>query len=81
MMPWLCVPPITILAKLLTDFLLARKWSLTNVRKLIQSICFIGQNCALFVMCQAPSFNVALISMSIIIGKSLFHSDSVRVYF
>lgn len=68
------VPPITILAKLMTDYLLARNWSLTSVRKFIQSICFLGQNCALFVMCHTNDFNVALVSMSIIIGATGFHN-------
>lgn len=78
--PWLVVPPITLLAKVLTDYLISKNWSLTNVRKFIQSICFLGQNCALFVMCHTNNFNVALVSMSIIIGeysKSL--SDPLNV--
>lgn len=68
MIPWLTVPPTTFLAKYLTDYLISRSWSLTKVRKFIQSICFLGQNVALFIMCHTHEFNTALTCMSIIIG-------------
>ncbi|XP_053664689.1 solute carrier family 17 member 9 [Anopheles marshallii] len=79
MIPWLALPPVTFMGKLLTEHLLAKQWSLTRIRKLVQSLCFLGQNCALFVMCRTQDFNMALTCMSIIIGLSGLHNNAVTV--
>uniref|UniRef100_A0AAG5DMN7 Major facilitator superfamily (MFS) profile domain-containing protein n=1 Tax=Anopheles atroparvus TaxID=41427 RepID=A0AAG5DMN7_ANOAO len=79
MIPWLALPPVTFAGKLLTEHLLAKQWSLTRIRKVVQSICFLGQNCALFAMCRTQDFNMALTCMSIIIGLSGFHNSAVTV--
>lgn len=71
MVPWLALPPCTLFAKFLTDRLVAREWSLTNVRKVIQSCCFLGQNLALFCMCHTNNFSTALFCMTVIIGRFL----------
>ncbi|KAL9692720.1 hypothetical protein quinque_015710 [Culex quinquefasciatus] len=55
------------------------QWSLTRIRKLVQSICFPRQNVALFIMCHTQEFNTALTCMSIIIGLSGFHNNAVTV--
>lgn len=68
MVPWLALPPITLLGKYMTDHLIARKWSLTRVRIVIQSCCFLCQNLALLGMCHTRNFSVALVCMSTIIG-------------
>lgn len=70
MIPWLALPPVTFFGKSLTERLIAKQWSLTRIRKLVQSICFLGQNVALFIMCHTQEFNTALTCMSIIIGES-----------
>uniref|UniRef100_A0A182P1M3 Major facilitator superfamily (MFS) profile domain-containing protein n=1 Tax=Anopheles epiroticus TaxID=199890 RepID=A0A182P1M3_9DIPT len=79
MIPWLALPPVTFMGKLLTEHLLAKQWTLTRIRKLVQSLCFLGQNCALFVMCRTQEFNMALTCMSIIIGLSGLHNNAVTV--
>ncbi|KFB44190.1 AGAP008942-PA-like protein [Anopheles sinensis] len=79
MIPWLALPPVTFVGKLLTEHLLAKQWTLTRIRKVVQSICFLGQNCALFAMCRTQDFNMALTCMSIIIGLSGFHNSAVTV--
>lgn len=68
MVPWLALPPCTLIAKSLTEHLILREWTLTNVRKLIQSICFLAQNVALFIMCRSNNFYTALICMTVVIG-------------
>lgn len=73
MVPWLALPPCTLFAKFVTDRLVAREWSLTNVRKLIQSCCFLGQNLALFCMCHTNNFSIILFCMTVIIGNSHFY--------
>ncbi|KAL1403227.1 hypothetical protein pipiens_005757 [Culex pipiens pipiens] len=79
MIPWLALPPVTFFGKSLTERLIAKQWSLTRIRKLVQSICFLGQNVALFIMCHTQEFNTALTCMSIIIGLSGFHNNAVTV--
>lgn len=69
MVPWLAVLPVTMLARWLTDYLIGRKWTLTRVRKVIQSCCFLGQNLALLCMCHTHDFTTALTCMTIIIGE------------
>lgn len=78
-LPWALVPPCTIIAKYITENLLARKLSLTSVRKVVQSICFVVQSLSLLLVMQTKSFTVSLISMSIIIGMTGFHSAAVTV--
>lgn len=72
MIPWATIPVFTIIAKTLTEHLLARKCCPTRIRKIVESICFALQNIALFIMCQTNNFPVALICMSIITGKSIY---------
>lgn len=79
MVPWLALPPCTLFAKFMTDRLVARDWSLTNVRKVIQSCCFLGQNLALFCMCHTDNFSTALFCMTVIIGGTGFHNNAVIV--
>lgn len=80
MIPWTALPFCTLLAKLLTDKLIARKWSLTAVRKIIQSICFTAQILALCVMMtNVTSFPAALACMTVIVGGSGFHNAGVTV--
>lgn len=79
MIPWLALPPVTILGKAFTEALISRQWPLTRIRKLVQSFCFLGQNVALFTMCHTEQFNIALACMSIIIGLSGFHNNAVTV--
>lgn len=69
MVPWATIPFFTFFAKWMTDKMVARKASLTRIRKIIQSLCFLTQNLALFVMCHTSSYPLALICMSIITGK------------
>lgn len=79
MVPWLALPPCTLIAKYLTNSLLAKEYSLTHVRKLVQSICFLGQNLALMCMCHTNNFYVALICMTVVIGGTGFHNNAVIV--
>lgn len=79
MIPWLALPPSTFFAKYLTGRLLAREWSTSAVRKLIQSCCFLAQNIALFIMSRTTDFHTALICMTIIIGGTGFHNNAVTV--
>jgi len=79
MVPWLALPPCTLLGKYLTDYLISREWSLTKVRKCLQSICFLSQNIALFVMCRTQDFYISLICMTIVIGGTGFHNNAVIV--
>lgn len=80
MIPWMALPFCTLSAKVLTDRLIARKWSLTATRKVVQSICFAAQIMALLVMMtKVTSFGVALTCMTIIIGGSGFHNAAVTV--
>lgn len=69
MVPWLSLLPVTLLGKMLTDALTVRKWSLTRVRIIVQSCCFLCQNLALLWMCHTRNFTVALICMTTIIGE------------
>lgn len=69
MVPWLALPPCTLLGKALTDYLTGRGWSLTKVRKIVQSCCFLGENIALFCMCHTTNFETALLCMTIVIGN------------
>lgn len=70
MVPWLALPPCTLLGKALTDYLTAREWPLTKVRKVVQTLCFFGQNVALFCMCHTTNFTAALICMTVVIGMN-----------
>lgn len=79
MIPWLALPPCTFFAKYLTTRLIEREWPVTTVRKLIQSCCFAAQNVALFAMSRTTDFHTALICMTIIIGGTGFHNNSVTV--
>ncbi|XP_058452698.1 voltage-gated purine nucleotide uniporter SLC17A9 [Malaya genurostris] len=79
MIPWLALPPVTFFGKILTEKLIAKQWPLIRIRKLVQSICFLGQNVALFMMCHTQEFNIALTCMSIIIGLSGLHNNAVTV--
>lgn len=69
MVPWLAMPPCTLIGKYLTDELIRREWKMTNIRKCVQSLCFLSQNVALFVMSRSNSLSTTLICMTIIIGK------------
>ncbi|XP_063701104.1 voltage-gated purine nucleotide uniporter SLC17A9 isoform X2 [Culicoides brevitarsis] len=79
MVPWATIPFFTYFAKWLTDKMVARKASLTRIRKIIESLCFLTQNCALFIMCHTNSYPIALICMSIITGASGFHNSSCTI--
>lgn len=79
MIPWLALPPCTVLGKMLTEYLLMREWSLTRVRKIVQSCCFLAQNTALLIMCGTNSFHASLICMTVIIGGTGFHNSAVVV--
>lgn len=79
MIPWLALPPCTLIAKSFTDLLIKKGWSLTKVRKIVQSCCFLGQNIALFIMSRTNNFNMSLICMTIIIGVTGFHNAAVTV--
>ncbi|XP_055917028.1 solute carrier family 17 member 9 [Eupeodes corollae] len=79
MIPWLALPPCTFFAKYLTTHLAAREWSTSNVRKIIQSLCFASQNIALFIMSRTNDFHTALICMTVIIGGTGFHNNAVTV--
>lgn len=72
MVPWLAMPPCILIGKYLTGELLRREWSLTNTRKIVQSICFFSQNVALLIMCHTTNFYLTLICMTIVIGKQTF---------
>lgn len=78
-LPWAMVPPCTIMAKYLTENLLAKKYKLTNVRKIVQAICFIIQSLSLIIVIQTRNFTLSLISMSVVIGMTGFHSAGVTV--
>lgn len=79
MIPWITLAPTTFLAKVLTDRLLARNWSLTAVRKIIQSLCFSIQILALLSLSNVTSFAAALICMTVAISGSGFHNAGVTV--
>lgn len=78
-LPWLLVPPCTLAAKYLSDNLLAKKYSLTSVRKIIQSICSIVQIFSLMIVMQTKNFTITLICMSLTIGITGFHSAGVTI--
>lgn len=79
MIPWMALPFCTLFAKVLTDRLIARKWTLTATRKTIQSLCFGTQIVALLAMMRVQSFGAALACMTAIIGGSGFHNAAVTV--
>ncbi|XP_075152256.1 voltage-gated purine nucleotide uniporter SLC17A9-like [Haematobia irritans] len=79
MIPWLALPPSTFFAKYLTGKLQAREWSMSSVRKIVQSCCFAAQNLALFIMSRTTDFHTALICMTVIIGGTGFHNNAVTV--
>jgi len=80
MIPWLALPPSTFLAKYLTTYLLGkRNWKKSLTRKIIETICFFSQNCALFLMSRTTDFHTALACMTIIIGGTGFHNNAVTV--
>jgi ACS family sodium-dependent inorganic phosphate cotransporter-like MFS transporter 9 len=79
MLPWCLIPPSTLFAKILTNRLLAQKYRLTNVRKIIQSICFLVQNAGLLMVMNTKSFNMSLTCMCLCIGISGFHNAGVTV--
>lgn len=72
MVPWLAMPPCILIGKYMTGELLRREWSLTSTRKIVQSVCFLSQNVALFTMCHISNFYLTLICMTIVIGKYAF---------
>lgn len=78
-LPWALVPPCTIIAKYFTEDLLAKKYKLTNVRKIVQAICYIVQSLSLVIVMQTRSFTLSLLCMSIVIGMSGFHAAGVTV--
>lgn len=78
-LPWAVVPPCTIIAKYLTENLLAKKYRLTNVRKIVQAICFVVQSFSLVFVMQTKNFTLSLICMSIVIGMTGFHAAGVTV--
>lgn len=82
MVPWLALPPCTFLGKYLTDYLIARDWPVTRVRKIVESCCFLGQNIALVIMCRTKNFHTALTCMTIIIGayKVKYFDFFLKVY-
>lgn len=77
MIPWLALPPCTLLGKYMTDFLIRREWSMTNVRKSIQSICFVSQNMALLIMSRTNHLLVTLVCMTVVIGEFLMRFSCV----
>ncbi|KAL5281046.1 SLC17A9 family protein [Megaselia abdita] len=79
MIPWLALPPCTFFAKYLSSYLISKDYSITTVRKLVQSLCFLSQNIALFCLSRTNSFQTALICMTVIIGGSGFHNNAVTV--
>lgn len=79
MLPWCLIPPTTLIAKCLTDRLKAKKYRLTNIRKLVQSICFLVQNFALMMVMNTKDFTTALSFMCICIGIAGFHNAGVTV--
>lgn len=81
MVPWLAMPPCILLGKYLTGELLRREWSLTNTRKIVQSVCFLCQNVALFTMCHISNFYLTLICMTIVIGKYIQHTLANLLYY
>lgn len=78
-LPWSLVPPSTIIAKFLTENLLAKKYKLGSVRKIVQSICFIGQCLALWIVMHTKNFTVSLICLSLVIGMTGFHSAGATI--
>jgi ACS family sodium-dependent inorganic phosphate cotransporter-like MFS transporter 9 len=78
-LPWIFVPPCTLYAKHLTENLLAKKFSLTSVRKIIQSICYLVQIFALLIVMQTKNFTLTLICICMTIGVTGFHSAGVTV--
>lgn len=78
-LPWTLVPPCTILAKFLTQTLLTKKFKLTNVRKLVQAICFVIQSLSLLVVIETKNFSLSLTCMSLVIGLTGFHAMGVTV--
>lgn len=79
MLPWCLIPPSTLLAKVLTSRLLSQKYRLTNVRKIVQSICFLVQNVGLLMVMNTKSFPMSLTCMCLCIGISGFHNAGVTV--
>lgn len=79
MLPWILIPPCTLLAKCLTERLIAQKFRLTNVRKIVQSICFLVQNASLLIVMNTKNFTVALSCLCICIGIGGFHNAAVTV--
>lgn len=78
-LPWVLVPPATIIAKHLTENLQARKFSLTSARKIVQASCFIVQSLALLLVMQTKNFTASLLCMSLAIGMTGFHAAGVTV--
>lgn len=78
-LPWSLVPLCTIIAKYVSESLLAKKYHLSSVRKIVQSICFIGQCFALWIVMHTKNFSVSLMCLSVVIGMTGFHAAGVTV--
>lgn len=78
-LPWALVPPFTLLAKYWSESLLAKKYHLSSVRKILQATCFIVQSLSLMLVMQTKNFTVTLSCMSLVIGMTGFHAAGVTV--
>lgn len=81
MIPWLAVFPCTVLGKYITEYLIARDWPVTRVRKIVQSCCFLSENIALLIMGRTKNFVTALVCMTVVIGTIKYLSQSILSHY
>lgn len=77
MLPWIAVLIFTVIAKYLSERLIAQKYHLSTVRKLMQGTCFLIQNLSLIIVMNTKDFSLALMAMCICMGIMSFHNFGV----
>lgn len=78
-LPWAMVLPFTIIAKYLIEILTIRRYHLTSIRKIVQSVSFIVQIFALSIVMQTKNFHATLAAISLIIGVMGFNAKGAAV--
>lgn len=77
--PWLFGIFCTFLGKWLSEWLLARGYSLSSTRKIVECLCLGLQALSLSIISLYSSYYWALFNMTIAIGASGFHSNAILV--
>ncbi|XP_067001779.2 voltage-gated purine nucleotide uniporter SLC17A9 isoform X2 [Anabrus simplex] len=79
MLPWLFCIPCTFLGKWLSERCIARGYSTTATRKIIEVICLGTQALSLILINQISSYYWALLNMTLAIAATGFHNNAILV--